>query len=100
MSALTEATNEELLKEVFRRLNNFGPGGEDFGQAVQDHLQHEHRTLQQSFMRFVVAPALEYFTDVVYPDLRNEASCEFATNALKANEKFLDHKGKVHFPFI
>lgn len=87
MSRDTEQSKQkvkEAVSVIFRELNCMGYEG-DVGEAVVEHIEREHRTLQQAFFRNVLAPVIKSFADRYnegYYDLRNEASCELA-NKLK-----------------
>ena len=78
---------DDALNVIFQQLNTLGDSS--MGETLADHLQSEHRTLQQSFFRELYK-ALEIYQDSHY-DLRNEASVKFAKAVIQQ-----DH----YFPFV
>ena len=78
---------DDALKVIFQQLNTLGDS--KMGETLADHLQSEHRTLQQSFFRELYK-ALEIYQHSSY-DLRNEASVKFAKKVMEEGE---------YFPFV
>jgi len=77
-------------KNLIASLNRLG--FEDEGvKGIVEALKGEHRTLQQSFWRAIIAAAGEYQN--FNHDLRNEAS-------VKACGKITEAVGEVHIPFV
>lgn len=75
---------EDALNSLFDALNKMG-GSKDVEEGLRNVLNHQHRTLQQNFMRQILVPAIRIFAEKDrngYKDLRNEASCELATKLL------------------
>jgi len=86
------STRRKQVKETMDQLinhTNCMTGEQDVIQGMVDSLTSNHRTLQQSFVRCVVAALVEY--SECKTDLRNESAVDFAKKV-----KELD----LHFPFI
>ncbi len=77
-------TDKELYQELMRRLN--GPAHR-FQDVFVEEFKKEHPTLQQSLVRHLVAPALLVLSEQ-RPDPRNQASHDFAVNAMSADTYF------------
>ena len=74
-----EKKSEEVIDAIFHSLNTLGSEKETI-QSLVDATKRQHRTLQQAFMRFVVALLKdmdERYKSGQY-DLRNEASVKLA----------------------
>jgi hypothetical protein len=93
---------EEINKELLAALRvvigslNVCDGEKKSVNTVKYLLQHEHRTLQQNFMRVIIVPAIEQLAlqhKNGYIDMRNEAACSLAGELHKTT------KG-VMLPFI
>ena len=86
---------EKIFNELFNEVNYIG-NEENVIDALKTVLQNQHRTLQQSFFRYVIVPSIKSFADKKRNnmfDLRNEASCELA-------EKLEPIVKDSHLPFI
>lgn len=87
---------KEAMAIIFANLNTMGRD-KDVQHRVVSYLENEHRTLQQAFMRNVIAPVIVHFAkqgELGYYDLRNEAT----VNTCKELKKVLDKN--LGFPFI
>jgi hypothetical protein len=94
---LNTATDTEILREIFNRINRRGwmDNKTDREELMGAYLQ-EHRTLQQGFVRGFVDFLLEMDTSKSASDPRNEASVRFA-ELLQEMRK----DGRLsYFPFI
>ena len=75
---------DDALKVIFQQLNTLGDS--KMGETLADHLQSEHRTLQQNFFRGFVEAMKIYQNSGT--DLRNEASVKFAKNVVQEGHYF------------
>lgn len=82
--ASREPTAKEVIRDLFDQLN--GPG-QKFQNALEEHFNTEHRTLQQCFFRNVIRPIVELMAgqeEKGWIDLRNEGSGRYAKAASAA----------------
>lgn len=75
--------DEELqsaIKIIFRSINR----GEEVSKAILEHLETEHRTLEQGFFRAMKEVCEGYRTSAF--DLRNESAVRFAQKVSEIDE--------------
>lgn len=72
----------EVYNELQRNIN--GPSHQ-FEKEFRTLFALEHPTLQQAFVRHIIIPALEVLASQ-RPDMRNQASHDFAVDALANSE--------------
>jgi hypothetical protein len=80
-----EQVVSEAINTIVNNLNAFG-GAEVIEKAITDTLNNEHRTLQQNFFRHVIKPVVSMYAENHESnnfDLRNQASCECASEMKK-----------------
>lgn len=81
--------SNDVMRELFRILNGMNSDIK-VQDAVVYALKTEHRTLQQSFMRYVVIPAILKMAEDYergFFDDRNEGACRFAHEARSIAER-------------
>ena len=75
-----------VVNDIFRKLNG---SGSTFSKVLVTEFLHEHRTLQQAFVREIIEPILEHLASLEEGqyDLRNEASVRYAQRAVQATSE-------------
>jgi len=84
---------KEAAKTISRMVNSFGI--EDIKEAFAEEVRRDHRTLQQNFMRCVLALVERWAEDhdAGMYDLRNEDTCRISRKIVDAlgDDKYLAH---------
>lgn len=76
VSEAIQTNVDEGMAHLIKACNVMG-GNDEFVEAIAKHLIKEHRTLQQSFVRGMLAGLKRYGTDSAQStDLRNEAAVQ------------------------
>lgn len=85
--------NEKAAREILD-LVRFMHNDEDFANLLAEKLEREHRTIQQSFFRFIGRVIVKYAENQgpMHSDGRNQAAKDWAKKVAEENPP--------HFPFI
>jgi hypothetical protein len=78
-----EEKTRELANEISRWVNSYASNGQS--ELLVEEVMRDHRTLQQRVMGDIVVPLLTAWADTYeageyHYDLRNEATCKFASD--------------------